>query len=296
MVNNRELSTQLHQSIIGVLWMVGWAFCINLAMVTAKFLTPNTSNAMIILMRNLFAFVFLLPMLTLAKERVFQTKQPLRQGINAVLIVSTMACTYYAYRNLPLAFATSIGFSGPLITTVFSIVFLKDEVRWQKWLWISVGYLGVLIVLHPIQVTTNSAVFILLGANILASLAIINRKILLKTDSSESILVIGNTGGLVIAAIVSLFFWQNLAFKDLILLVGIGSFGILSQYCYLNALKNGDPSFVSPFEYSRLVLAIPIGIWVFNEPFKPTVAAGGLCIVLAGIAILRLQFNKDQRL
>ncbi|MBN9565300.1 MAG: DMT family transporter [Alphaproteobacteria bacterium] len=288
-----KIPPQVQHSIIGVLWMVAWACCINLAMVTAKFLTPNISNAMIILMRNLFAFIILLPMISLTKDRVFQTKQPFRQAVNSVLIVSTMACTYYAYRHLPLAFATSIGFSGPLITTVLSILFLKDEVLWQKWLWISIGYLGVLIVLHPIQVTVNYAVFILLLANVLASLAIINRKILLKTDSPESILLIGNTGGLVLAAIVSIFFWQNIAFKDLILLVGIGSFGILSQYCYLNALKNKDPSFVSPFEYSRLIMAIPIGIWVFNEHFKLTIATGGLFIVLAGIAILKLQFKKD---
>lgn len=269
--------------------MIGWAICINSAMVFAKQLTPGMGNAMIIFIRNLFGALLLSPLMLSQGRRLWQSQQPWRQALNALLIVSAMGCTYYAYRHLPLAFATSIGFSGPLMTTLFAIFFLQEEVGFKKWIFILLGYTGVIMILHPIQMMFSSVVLILLAANLLASLAIINRKILLRTDKPESILAIGTVGAMVLAGIVSIFFWENVPISDLLTLMVIGAFGVTSHFCYLNALKNSQPSYISPFEYTRLLVALPFGILVFGESPSLGTVFGGLVILVSAILLARHQ-------
>ncbi len=40
---------------------------------------------------------------------------------------------------------------------------------------------------------------------------------------------------------------------------------MLSQFCSVNALKRAQPSLLAPFEYFRLIFAIPIGYFIFDE-------------------------------
>lgn len=285
----KPLTVEMKNSLLGIAWMIGWAVCINSAMVFAKQLTPGMGNAMIIFIRNLFGALLLSPLMLNQGRRLWKSQQPWRQALNALLIVSAMGCTYYAYRHLPLAFATSIGFSGPLMTTLFAILFLQEQVGLKKWIFILLGYVGVIIILHPIQVMFSSAVLILLAANLLASLAIINRKILLRTDKPESILAVGTLSAMVLSGVVSLFFWESVPVNDLLTLMVIGAFGVTSQFCYLNALKNSQPSYISPFEYTRLLVALPFGIFMFAEIPSFGTVFGGFVILVSATLLARHQ-------
>jgi drug/metabolite transporter (DMT)-like permease len=279
-------------SLVGILWMIGWAACINGAMICAKHLTPGISSAMLIFMRSVFGLMTVLPLILHQGRSVWHTKQPTRQILSCFISVLTMGCTYYAYRNLPLSFATTIGFTGPLMTTLFAIFFLKEKVTLGHWLLIALGYVGVIVIFHPKDVDLNMAAGILLLANVMASLLIINRKIILRTDSPLTNLAYSTVGSVVISGIISIFFWQNIGMQDLMVLVGVGIFGVSSHYCYLHALEIGDPSYVSPFEYSRLLIAAPVGILLFGETLAWTTVAGAGLIVLAGLLLMRLQMRK----
>ena len=288
--------TQIQRnSLLGIVWMIGWALCINGAMVCAKHLTPNISSVMLIFMRSFFGLMTILPLILHQGRSVWRTKQPTRQILSCFIAVFTMGCTYYAYRNLPLSFATTLGFTGPLMTTVFAVLFLREKVTLGHWLIIFLGYVGVVTIFHPGDVAINKAAGLLLLANLLASLLIINRKIILRTDSPMTNLAYSTVGSVVISGVASLFFWQNLNPADLMILVGVGIFGVSSHYCYLHALEIGDPSYVSPFEYSRLLIATPVGILLFGETLSWTTLIGGGLIVVSGLLLMRLQMAKGGR-
>ena len=287
-----SLTTAQRNSLIGIAWMIGWAACINGAMICAKHLTPQISSAMLIFMRSLFGFIVITPLILAQGKTVWKTQQLARQLLSCFIAVVTMGCTYYAYRNLPLSFATTIGFTGPLMTTLFAILFLKEKVGLVHWLLIALGYSGVVVIFHPSDVTLNLAMGLLVLANVMASLLIINRKIILRTDSPMTNLAYSTAGSLVISGIVSLFFWQNLGAQDVMILVGVGFFGVSSHYCYLHALEIGDPSYVSPFEYSRLLIAAPIGILLFGETLSWSTLTGAALIVISGLLLMRFQMKK----
>ena len=105
-----------------------------------------------------------------------------------------MLCTYYTYRNLPIAFATSIGMTSAIFTTALSGLILKEVIGYKKWGLVILGYIGALIVIKPTIFILDTAVITALLANLLAATCIIIIKILSKKNSIITIMLVGNVG------------------------------------------------------------------------------------------------------
>ncbi|MDP2194135.1 MAG: DMT family transporter, partial [Alphaproteobacteria bacterium] len=83
----------------------------------------------------------------------------------------------------------------------------------------------------------------------------------------------------------------SMPWNDVYLLLGIGLAGLLLQYCYTRAIVYEDASFVSPLEYIRIVVAIPVGILVFNESLNIFVIIGSVVIMMASYTL----FNAEKQ-
>lgn len=213
----------------------------------------------------------------------FQSNKPGFHVLRAALGCGALACTYYAYRKLPLALATTIGFTQPLILTVFSLFFLKESLTWGRWIALFVGYAGVLILAVP---TGGGAcgelepIIIAFLANVLSSGAIITAKHLTKTDSTVTLLVYFSLAVFCLSGIFFGYDHQPIQMDDAKILVLIGGLAMLSQFSYMRALKHANASTVAPFEYLRLVFAIPIGIIFFHEKLELKTILGA-CVIIA---------------
>jgi len=92
--------------------------------------------------------------------------------IRALCIGASTLMTYQGYRNLPLAVATSVGFTGPLLASSFGLLFLKEKISQAKILALITGYMGVLFIVQPHDTNLDLYyVFVVLGACILAGSA-----------------------------------------------------------------------------------------------------------------------------
>ena len=222
------------------------------------------------------------------------TRLPLHL-LRIIIVTSAMGCTYYAYRHLPISYAAAIGQTGPLFTTIMAILILREKAQWFKWLALGLGYCGVLLMMRPSEGYMDSVTLIALGANLLAGVGIIISKKLTATDASETILFYATFGVLIVSGIGSFWFWQTPSTADLIKLGGMGVAGVLSQYCYINALKYAPASFVTPFEYSRLCMSIPIGYLIFKEVPDFWVLAGSFVIVIAIVFLVAIDREPDSK-
>lgn len=124
--------------------------------------------------------------------------------IRIILDVLAMLCTYYTYRNLPSAFATSIGVTGPIFTTALSGLILKEFIGYKKWVLVILGYIGVLIVIKPTSFILDIAIITALLANLLAAICIIIIKILSRKDLIITIMLFGNVGIFAVFFLVSI--------------------------------------------------------------------------------------------
>ena len=58
-------------------------------------------------------------------------------------------CAIYAFTHLELAEAYALIFLIPAFTTVISTFVLGEDVRWKRWAAVTLGFIGVMIVLRP---------------------------------------------------------------------------------------------------------------------------------------------------
>ncbi len=276
--------------------MILWSFCFSIVMTLAKKISPEISGATLIFGRLSIGLAFAMPLfIGQGIQTVIQTQFIGFHLIRAGIVTCAMGCTYYAYRNLPLAEAASIGQTGPLFTTLLAVLILREKMTLSKWLAMVVGYAGVLFIVKPGAGELNIAVLVALAANLLAGMAIIIAKKVSSIDSSSTILFYGTVGTLILTSIQVLFSWQTPSTIDSIYLIFIGASGMFSQYCYLQALKYAPTSFVTPFEYIRLCVTIPIGIVVFNEMPDLYSLLGSLIIVSSIIYLVREQVGTKAK-
>ncbi len=265
-----------------VVWIILWSSMFSLAMAVAKTLNGSVNQVSLIFSRSLVGALVAMPLFLHVGFKVHFATTRLGLHLLRILFVSVaMGCTYYAYRHLPIAYAASIGQTGPLFTTVLAIVLLREKVNLSKWLALALGYAGVMIMVRPTQGALDPAVLVALAANLFAGLAIICAKSLTRTDSSETVLFYATFGVLAVSGLLAVWFWEPPMPEDLWRLGIIGVAGVLSQYCYINALKRAPASFVTPFEYTRLCMSIPIGYFMFSEVPDIWTILGSIVIIVA---------------
>ncbi len=237
--------------------------------------------------RTLFGLVplylIILPRTGLA---VFRTARPFAHVKRAVSQFGSMTCIFVAFQSLPLASVTAIGFAAPLITTLLSIVILKDRVGLHRWSALIVGFLGVLLITHPGAGTFQvGALFALANATLISTVAIAIRKMSL-TESSETLTIIQMTliAGFTVCLLPFGFTTPSWPDVGILALAGLGNG--TAQYWWTKALHLAPPSAVVPFNYMSLVWASLIGFAVWGDVPTVELVIGAIVVVGSGLYIL----------
>jgi drug/metabolite transporter (DMT)-like permease len=283
------LKSKLSPKFIGATFMLLWALTFSTAMAFAKTLSPEVDSVIVLFMRYFFGLVFFSPFIIQAGTKGFVTSRPLLHLIRVTTLGIAVACTYFAYRNLPLALATSIGMTGPLFVTVLAILLLKDRVSFTKWTLILIGYVGVIVTVRPHEMSISIGVWAALAANLFAAFSMICVKLLTRTESTFTMMLYANTATTFIAGLVALVLWKTPAMPDILALIAVGGFGVLSQFCNVTAMRHANPSFLAPFEYTRICFAIPVGFIFFDEIPNIWVILGSLIIIGATYALTKVE-------
>ncbi len=268
----------------GLLWILIWCLTFTCGVSTAKFLYSSTSNFGLFCIRYLCGMLFFIPLFIKELPSGNKPQAPLWQHLTrAACIGAASLLTYQTYRNLPLAVATSIGFTGPLLAASFGILLLKEKPTNAKIMALTLGYMGVIFIVQPTYTSINMYIFTGLGACILAGIA---NTLARKLSQKDSALIIMSTSTLTLGAIALCGFFfldESINTHDLKLLLIIGVFGSFSQFAYIKAVSYAEVSFVAPFEYTRLLIAVPIGYFMFAEVINCGQVFGMALIVVGSL-------------
>ncbi|MEX0281916.1 MAG: DMT family transporter [Arenibacterium sp.] len=192
---------------------------------------------------------------------------------------------------VPLSTASAILQATPLAVAMGAAVFYGDPVGWRRWLAITLGFIGVLIVIRPgTEGFDPRALFAVLAVIGLGSRDLVTRSIPPQTSSMQ-LSFIAFLSLFPSAVVLSLFSDEALVVPDLrlfALMVLMVLFGALAYYLIVAAMRVGEVSFVTPFRYARILFVIVIGMVMFDETPDFWVIVGACVIVASGIySILR---------
>jgi drug/metabolite transporter (DMT)-like permease len=204
-----------------------------------------------------------------------------------VIGLTAMSLTFWTLLLLPLAEATTLGFSMPIFATILGAVVLHEGTGWRRWAAVLAGFAGVLIVtqpgsghIPPLGIATG------LGAAFGTACISILLRTIGKTEAGLTTVFWFSTLSLVPLSIV--YFFAAKTHPPLVwgLLLGLGLLGGAAQIAMTRSLQLGDVSLVVPMDYTALLWATVFGFLVFGTLPVASTWLGAPVIVASGLYIV----------
>lgn len=199
---------------------------------------------------------------------------------------------FYGLARLPLVDALTLGFTAPLMMTALSVPVLGEHVGWRRWLAVSVGFVGVLVILRPgVQAVSPAALACLFGALCYSCLGITARK-LASTESSYALLVYVITGPLLIStALLGRGDWVTPDPRGWLLFFLAAACSVAAWIGLVGAYRRAAPALIAPFEYTALIGGAVAGYLIWGEVPDRWVVIGSMTIIASGLFVVLREFG-----
>lgn len=242
----------------------------------------------IMLFRQFFAIPFILvwvmmgPGLASLKTRHFG----LHVG-RSVVGLTGMVFNFGSVLLLPLAEATTFGFTVPIFATILGALVLKEPTGWHRWAAVLAGFAGVLIVAQPggSHIPLGGALVGLTAALFVAIVAIQLRQ-MGRTESPATTVFWFSTLSVPPLLIGYAFVAAPHDLQTFALLILIGLVGGAAQLALTASLRFAPVSAVVPMDYSSLIWATLYGYLLFGALPGPWTWVGAPVIIASGLYIV----------
>ncbi len=281
---------------LGILYMVASVFLFSIQNAIGKWLAQSYPIPMLVFFRS---FVALLPSFILVYRAgglsVMRTNRMAGQFGRAVIWGGSNVASFFGYHLLPLADAIALTFAAPLFLTALSYPIIKERVSRERWIAVSVGFVGVLVMARPSGAENALGVAGAVGCAVCNAVGTLTVRDLCRTEHSASI-VTWTAIFMTLMALPALpFFWETPTLPDLALFCSIGLIGGVSQYMATLALSYAPAAAVSPFNYTGLVWGSIIGLAVWGEVPSPPIVIGAAIVTLTGLYLLRAETRQRRQ-
>jgi drug/metabolite transporter (DMT)-like permease len=199
----------------------------------------------------------------------------------------TMAFTFSSYLLLPLAEATTIGFTVPIFATILSALILKERTGPHRWGAVVVGFMGVLIVVQPgrgLLPVTGAAVG-LTSAFMIGCMTLLLRQIG-KTEEAATTVFYFSALSVPILAPFLFFYGSGHDGIGWLLMMSIGVIGGIGQIAFTASLRWAPISTVVGMDYISLLWSTLFGFLVWNHFPSAATWVGAPIVILSGLYIL----------
>lgn len=214
------------------------------------------------------------------------------QWVRGVAISLSAMGMFLAVWLMPLAEATTIAFTQPMITAVLAAVLLRERARPSTWIATLVAFGGVFVVLRPNFATAGWGVlFPLLGATGMAVTIIANRKVHGRASVLAMQYYMSVTAMLFLALVTAAGHFSGIEnfrmhWPDWTVVarcVFIGFSATLAQWLiYMGTAKAGAGT-VAPMTYGQLLMATVLGLVFFGDRPDGAALLGAAVIIGAGL-------------
>ncbi|QEY63300.1 DMT family transporter [Metapseudomonas lalkuanensis] len=224
--------------------------------------------------------------------RVLRTRRPLLQVLRALSLLSTSLLFTAGLQYIPLAEATAVNFLAPVLVTALSVPLLKERVTRGQWAAVVMGFVGVLVVVHPGGDLFTPAILFPFGSALgFCFYQLLTRKVAAHDSPTTSNFFAGLCNTLAMSALVP-FFWQVPNLGHGLLMLALGGAGMTAHLLLTQAFRLAAPALLAPFGYCQIVFAGLLGFLIFSHAPDATSLAGIAIICLSGLGAAWMQRGR----
>jgi drug/metabolite transporter (DMT)-like permease len=272
----------------GILLMCAGVSTFPFMNAAVKLLSPHYPAAQITWARFTGHLIFmLLVFLPTHRWALLRSRRPLVQIARSMLMLISNLVFVMAIGSVPLATASAIGFTSPLIVTALSVPLLHEHVGWRRWSAVLVGFGGALLVIRPGGggLVDPAVLLILLSSLAYALYQIATRSVSRFDSAATGIIFAALLGSLVMSVAMPFIFVVPRTLWDWLLFGSLGLLGGIGHYLVIQAFQRGPAAVIAPLGYVELVGSAVLGYAIFhNFPDLWTWIGAGV-IIASGIYI-----------
>ena len=279
---------------IGIIFMMigQLSFAVNDTLVK-EIVVDNTNNLSVInviFLRGLLSTGFIFIYLKFYEKKniinIFKIKNYHKRGIYEVL---TAICFFTGLILLPVAEVYTLLMTNPFFVTIFAFLFLKEKVGVRRWIAVAVGFVGVIFVVNPQNISFNFLyIFPIIAAVFLTIRDIATKGIATKSNSFEIIFITSILMTL-FSGIGSLFFEFTFKIEYLPNLFISSIFLTIAYIFSVLTIFYAPLSLTASARYSVIVFGMIFGYLILNEIPSTNMVIGATIISLSGLFVIRRQ-------
>lgn len=275
---------------LGIILMIATVIVFSIQDGLSRYLAESYNVISVVMIRYMFFMLFVMAYsarLSGGIIGVATSRQTSLQIARGILLVAQICVAVLSFSTVGLVNFHAVFASYPLMVMALSVPILGEVVGWRRWLAVSIGFIGVLIILRPGSAMFDSASILpVIAAFMMAVYGIMTRYAARQDAAQTSFFWTAIAGG-VAMLVIGPFFWQPPQGHDwwwmgLLCLTGTGG-----HFLLIKALDSTKASTIQPFAYLQLVFASTIGILVFGDSLDPMLIAGSAVIVGSGLFALQ---------
>jgi drug/metabolite transporter (DMT)-like permease len=235
--------------------------------------------------RCVFGFAVLVPWIVKVGPAALKTRKIAFYTLRGVVALVSMLTWFYGITVVPLSTATALNFTAPLFSTLGAALVLRETVRLRRWAALFVGFLGVVIVLHPGSDELDGNAMLIIVSALTAGMGVVTVKFLARTESPNAIVTYLMFYLIPLSLIPALFVWRWPSLGALAWLLLLGGLGTVSHLSVVRGYRAVDASACAPFEFLRLPFAAFLGYAIFSEVTDLWTWVGAFVIAASSIYV-----------
>jgi drug/metabolite transporter (DMT)-like permease len=277
-----------------ILFIIGSTLCFSLLDSIVKYLAPQYPVALLVWAR--WTFQALATALWLAprmKLDLVRTPRPKVQIARGLIIVCSALLFMTALKYLPLADATALNYSSPVLVIVLAVAFLGERMTRVRVVFVVAGIVGMLLIVRPgTEIFRGASLLALCAAGVYATFQILTRMV--ADEDPRVTLFFPSLVCVVIMTplLPALDIRTQMPFFHIVLICTGGLLGTLGHFLFILAFQRAPASALTPFTYMQLVWATLIGWAVFAE-FPDGFALAGMAVI-AGSGLLMAVYERTR--
>jgi drug/metabolite transporter (DMT)-like permease len=264
------------------------AVCIRLA---SKQLHPFE----IAFFRNLFGFVFTLPLLYRHGWAILRTDKISLYFLRCCIGIVGMLAGFWAIVHLPLAQAIALSYSTPIFVTIGAVLVLGEVVRARRWTAVIAGFIGVLVLMHPGTDSFSFASLVAVAAAVMSASVAISIKFLSRTERADSIVIYTTMIWVPLSLLPALYFWTMPTGITWLWIVLSGLLGTTAHMCWTRALSLADASLLTPISFLQVLVVGVFAYFLFGEKVDRWTVLGAAIIFSSNVYIAHRESRLARR-
>lgn len=239
----------------------------------------------------LFRSVVLVPLASLLVWKTnglggFRTAKLRLHLLRGALLLSMFLMFFTGLQYLDLATAITLTFTAPLFTTLLSIPLLGEKVGIHRLGAVLIGFVGVVVILHPDGDVFGWPALMCLGATLCYSLAMIMTRKLGSTEGLTSLVFYQNIVFLAAGVVLAPMDWTPVPFPDAYYLLMAGVVTLVAHLAITQAYRIAPPPAIASFDYTTLIWGMLLGWLIWQEIPEPLTLIGAGVIIVAGLYVI----------